>query len=229
MSPWYDVIAKGDPVFVSYTNDKWHGAFMGKAHVIDVYNITLIPEVGKDFIKTGVDCDVIVTSVNNQKSFFLTGIISLNEGNITKISIKTTPLELDNHPPELHRFLFPGKITILETEETFDIAIQSIGINGAVGLIPAPLSRISRYKSKDIMMFMELPVEQGIFQSLLRGKLEYLLKNRYIKSWTDTYISFVLSDMTTTSVQQIASTYNKPIKVDLTPKKGGLFGKFFRG
>jgi hypothetical protein len=115
MSPWYDIIKSGDPVFVSYTSDKWHGAFMGKADIIDVYNITLTPEIGEAFIKTGFDCDVIVTSVNNEKSFYLTGIVSLHENGIAKISIKTTPVELTQHPPELHRFMLPGKLTILDS------------------------------------------------------------------------------------------------------------------
>jgi hypothetical protein len=229
MSPWYDIIKSGDPVFVSYTSDKWHGAFMGKAEVIDVYNITLRPEIGEAFIKTGFDCDVIVTSVNNEKSFYLTGIVSLHEDGITKISIKTTPVELTQHPPELHRFMLAGKLTILDSEETFDIAVRAIGINGAIGIVPENPSRLSKHKEKDIMMFMEVPVEQGIFQSLLRGKIEHVIKYRYMKNWSELYISFVLSELTTTSVQQIAATYNKPIKVDLTPKKGGILGRLLGG
>ena len=79
------------------------------------------------------------------------------------------------------------------------------------------------------MMFMEIPVEQGIYQSLLNGKIEHVIKFKYMKNWSMVYMSFTLSELTTTSVQQIASTYNKPIKVDLTPKKGGFLGRLLGG
>ena len=229
MRPWYELIKKGDPIFVSYNSDKWHGAFMGKTEIVDAYNITLTPEIGKNFIKTGIDCEITATSVGNGKSFYFKGLVSLYENNIVKLSVRTTPIDLINHPPELHQFMFAGKITILESEEDFDITIKALGINGAIGIIPAPITKLSRFKEKDIMIFMELPVEQGIYQSLLNGKILNVIKYKYNKSWTETYIAFTLSEMTTTSIQQIASTYNKPLKVDLTPPKSGLLGKLFGG
>ncbi len=231
MSPWYDIVKVGDPAFVSINGNKWLGAFLGKSSMIDVYNIAIKPEIGKNFVKVGEDCDVIITSVEKAKSFYMKGIISLHENETVKISIKSSPIELSEHPPELYKFLLAGKLSILDEdfETTLDIAIKDIGVNGSIGIVSHPASRLAKYKGKQIMMFMEIPVEQGIYQSLLKGKIEHISKFKYMKNWSVVYMSFTLSELTTTSVQQIASTYNKPIKVDLTPKKGGFLGRLLGG
>ncbi len=229
---WFEMVKDNiDPVWFYVSTEKLKIAFSGVIKQHDPYSIVLDPQLGKSFVKDGLNGQAIIFAGASATSFFTSALIKGISGETVTIGITEVPKKLAEVGGTISNAVFPGSLTFRSTSlasKEWDITINEIGINGAIVTVSERNIALNRAAGLEVMMFGSIPVADKVFQLLINGKIKRSLPSPYSKTWTELYIEFAPSQTTNTAIQEIAQTYHKPVSIDLNPaKKRGLFGRLF--